>query len=67
MAPVVVQRLMGHNDVLITLNTYTTVFDKYKAKEVDKLNEYYLEENIGNGNKLQSNYLIEESEMDRNI
>ena len=39
MAPVVVQKLMGHNDVLITLNTYTTVFDKYKAKEVDKLNQ----------------------------
>lgn len=60
MAPVVVQRLMGHTDVFITLNTYTTVFDKYKAKEIDKLNEYYLEENIGMINKLQSNYLIDE-------
>ena len=60
MAPVVVQRLMGHTDVTLTLNTYTTVFDKYKAKEVDKLNEYYLEENIGLLNKLQSNYLLDE-------
>ena len=66
MAPVVVQKLMGHNDVLITLNTYTTVFDKYKAKEVDKLNEYYLEENIGNGNKLLSNYVLDEKEEERN-
>ena len=64
MAPVVVQRLMGHTDVTITLNTYTTVFDKYKAKEVDKLNEYYLEENIGRFNKLQSNYLLDEMEVE---
>lgn len=64
MAPVVVQRLMGHTDVTLTLNTYTTVFDKYKAKEVDKLNEYYLEENIGLLNKLQSNYLLDEMEVE---
>ena len=64
MAPVVVQRLMGHTDVTLTLNTYTTVFDKYKAKEVDKLNEYYLEENIGMLNKLQSNYLLDEMEVE---
>ena len=47
MAPVVVQRLMGHTDVFITLNTYTTVYDKYKAKEMEKVNKYYMEENIG--------------------
>lgn len=64
MAPVVVQRLMGRTDVTLTLNTYTTVFDKYKAKEVDKLNEYYLEENIGLLNKLQSNYLLDEMEVE---
>ena len=64
MAPVVVQRLMGHTDVTLPLNTYTTVFDKYKAKEVDKLNEYYLEENIGLLNKLQSNYLLDEMEVE---
>lgn len=58
MAPVVVQNLMGHSDVLITLNTYTTVFDKYKAKEIEKLNQYYLEENIGNMNMIQSNYIL---------
>ena len=46
MAPVVVQRLMGHTDVLITLNTYTSVFDKYKASEVEKVNQYYLQQNI---------------------
>lgn len=46
MDPVVVQRLMGHTDIVVTLNTYTSVYDKFKEKEVDKVNQYYLEENI---------------------
>ena len=48
-APVVVQRLMGHKDISVTLNTYTSVFDKFKEREIDKVNQYYLNENlIGN-------------------
>ncbi len=50
-APVVVQRLMGHKDISVTLNTYTSVFDKYKERELDKVNQYYLNENLI-GNKL---------------
>lgn len=46
MAPVVVQRLMGHKDISITLNTYTSVFDKFKENEIDKVNQYYLRENL---------------------
>lgn len=46
MAPVVVQRLMGHTDVGITLNTYTSVFDEFKQKELDKVNQYYLNEKL---------------------
>ena len=46
MAPVVVQRLMGHKDIGVTLNTYTTVFDKFKQAEIDKVNKYYLDENL---------------------
>ncbi len=56
MAPVVVQRLMGHKDIGVTLNTYTTVFDKFKENEIDKVNAYYLNENlIGNNNLLNEN------------
>lgn len=52
MAPVVVQRLMGHKDISITLNTYTSVFDKFKQSEIDKVNQYYLNENLNlNGSK----------------
>ncbi len=40
---------MGHKDIGVTLNTYTTVFDKFKENEIDKVNRYYLNENlIGN-------------------
>ena len=50
-APVVVQRLMGHKNISVTLNTYTSVFDKFKEREIDKVNQYYLNENLI-GNKL---------------
>lgn len=46
MAPVVVQRLMGHKDIGVTLNVYTSVFDKFKQSEIDKVNKYYMEENL---------------------
>ena len=46
MQPVVVQRMMGHTDVSVTLNTYTSVFDQFKNKEIEKVNQYYLEENL---------------------
>ncbi len=46
MAPVVVQKLMGHKDISVTLNTYTSVFDKFKQDEIDKVNRYYMDENL---------------------
>lgn len=51
MAPVVVQKLMGHSDISITLNTYTSVFDKFKQNEIDKVNQYYMNENLITNNK----------------
>jgi len=46
MAPVVLQKLMGHKDVSVTLNTYTSVFNEYKEKEIEKVNNYYLNNNL---------------------
>ncbi len=46
MAPVVVKNLMGHKDISITLNVYTTVLDKFKQAEIDKVNNYYMAENL---------------------
>lgn len=43
MRAVALQRLMGHIDVSITLNTYTSVFNKYKESELEKVNQYYIE------------------------
>ena len=59
MAPVVVQRLMGHKDIGVTLNTYTTVFDKFKEREIDKVNQYYLNENLIGNNLLHVKNNIE--------
>lgn len=53
MAPVVVQRLMGHTDIGITLNTYTDVYDKFKEKEIQKVNNYYLNENLISSNNIE--------------
>ena len=46
MAPIVVQRLMGHKDITVTLNTYTSVLEQFKERELDKVNQYYLNENL---------------------
>ena len=62
MAPVVVQKLMGHKDITITLNTYTSVFDNFKEKEIDKVNKYYLEENMLKAVKLLQEYDDQEIE-----
>lgn len=55
MRAVAVQRLLGHKDVAVTLNTYTTIFDRYKEHEIEKLNDYYM------NNEIVSNGLLEEN------
>ena len=42
MTAVVLQRLMGHKDVTVTLNTYTSVFNRFKEDELKKVNEYLI-------------------------
>ena len=39
--PVVLQKILGHRDIQVTLNTYTSVFDKYKEKEIQKVEQYF--------------------------
>lgn len=46
MPPVVLQRLMGHTDIKITLNTYTSVLNKFKEDEIDKVSQYYAKNNL---------------------
>lgn len=38
MRAVALQRLMGHSNVSITLDVYTSVFHKYKESELEKVN-----------------------------
>lgn len=42
MRAVALQKLMGHSNVSVTLNVYTDVFNKYKESELEKVNNYYL-------------------------
>ena len=43
---VVVQRILGHRDIQTTLNTYTSVFNKFKEDEIGKLDQYLTSKNI---------------------
>lgn len=45
MQAIVLSKLLGHKDVDVTLNTYTTVFNKYKQEEIEQ-NITYLK-NLG--------------------
>ena len=61
MRDVVLQRLMGHTDISVTLNTYTSIFNKYKEAELEKVNSYYMNNNIVNIDNLlnENNHFIE--------
>lgn len=40
MNAVVLQKILGHKDIETTLNTYTSVFDKFKDDEMSKVEQY---------------------------
>ena len=40
MSAVVLSKLLGHTDIETTLNTYTSVFNKFKEDEVQKYLDY---------------------------
>lgn len=42
----VLQKLLGHKDISITLNTYTTIFNKFKIDEMVKLDKYLVKNNL---------------------
>lgn len=63
MRDVALQRLMGHNDINVTLNIYAAVLNKYKKSELKKVNEYYLNNSLllGENTKAKKS----ESEIER--
>jgi integrase len=69
MRAVALQRLMGHKDVSVTLNTYTSVFNKYKESELQKVNEYYMNNSLFNTNQLlkENTELLEEVDKEKDI
>ncbi len=41
MNAVTLSRILGHKDIQTTLNTYTTIFNRVKNDEIEKLNKFY--------------------------
>lgn len=46
MPPKVLQGLLGHSDISITLDTYCSVFDKYRNEHLDIVREYMKNNNL---------------------
>jgi len=65
MAPVIVQKLLGHTDVSVTLNTYTSVYDQFKENEMDKVNQYYLNNSLFSDNITSRKQLDCENKTER--
>ena len=40
MQAIVLQKILGHKDISVTLNTYTSVFNKFKQTEIEKVTNY---------------------------
>lgn len=40
---VVLQHLLGHQDIQITLNTYASIFNKFKEDEIKKVSDYLMQ------------------------
>ncbi len=62
MRAVALQRLMGHKDISVTMNTYTSIFNKYKEEELEKVNQYYMNNEIVNVDNLlnENNNMIKD-------
>lgn len=67
MAPIVVKKLMGHKDIRVTLNTYTSVYDSFKEREIEKVNKYFMNENMINAVKILENNAKEMEDRNNHI
>lgn len=47
MEPIVIAKIMGHSDIGLIFKVYAEVQEKFKNKEMEKINKYYIDENIG--------------------
>ena len=67
MAPIVVKKLMGHKDIRVTLNTYTSVYDSFKERELEKVNNYFMNENMIETVKVLEDGVREIEDRDKHI
>lgn len=53
MEPIVIAKIMGHSDIGLIFKVYAEVQEKFKNKEMEKINKYYIDENIGQLNEMK--------------
>lgn len=46
MDPMVIPKLMGHTDIGLIFSVYAEVQEKFRNKEIEKINKYYITENL---------------------
>lgn len=46
MDPMVIAKLMGHTDIGLIFSVYAEVQEKFRNKEIEKINKYYITENL---------------------
>ena len=67
MSPVVVQNMMGHKDIRVTLNIYTSVLNQYKQEEFNKVTKYYMDKDLlslPEDNIVKEGYLLNEDSLE---
>lgn len=52
MDPMVIAKLMGHTDIGLIFSVYAEVQEKFKNKEIEKINKYYITENLDKMNDI---------------
>lgn len=43
----VLQKLLGHTDISVTLDTYSDVFDSFQSENIERADDYMKEKGFG--------------------
>ena len=43
----VLQKLLGHTDISVTLDTYSDVFDSFQSENIERADDYMMEKGFG--------------------
>ena len=66
MQPKVLQKLLGHTDIRVTMDTYADVFDVYRDNEIQKLSDYLKKIDLASSANVKSETSARDSEELKN-